>query len=96
VHRASWPDPAALREVAGPGDDAVLTAASAAITAVRKVKSQARVPMKNSIPLLLLTGDQEYLDALAAAGQDVQAAGHVDKIELRLAPGTGPVHDVPL
>jgi valyl-tRNA synthetase len=96
VHRASWPDAAALREAAGPGDDAVLSAAAAAIAAIRKAKSQARVPMKNPIPLLILTAGQEGLDALAAACQDVQAAGHVDKIELRAAAGTAPVHDVVL
>jgi valyl-tRNA synthetase len=94
VHRASWPDAAALREAAGQGDDAVLGAAAAAIAAIRKAKSQARVPMKNPIPLLILTAAQEGLDALAAACQDVQAAGHVDKIELRAAAGAAPVHDV--
>ncbi len=83
VHRASWPDPAELRAAAGPGDDTVLGAASAAIAAIRKAKSQGRVPMKNPIPLLILTAGQDRLDALAAARLDVQAAGHVDKIELR-------------
>ena len=96
VHRSTWPDPAGLRESAGPGDDTVLGAASAAISAIRKAKSQARVPMKNPIPLLILTGAPECLDALAAADRDVQAAGHVDKIELRAATGTEPVHDVVL
>jgi valyl-tRNA synthetase len=94
LHRASWPDPAALRAAAGPGDDTVLEAAAAAIAAIRKAKSQARVPMKNQIPLLILTAGHERLDALAAARHDVQAAGHVDKIELRAAPGTGSTHEV--
>ncbi len=96
VHRASWPDPEALRTVAGSSDDAVLSAASAAIAAIRKAKSQARVPMKDPIPLLVLTAGQERLDALAAAGLDVQAAGHVDKIELRPAAGSEPAYDVVL
>jgi valyl-tRNA synthetase len=96
VHRASWPDPEALRTVAGSSDDAVLSAASAAIAAIRKAKSQARVPMKDPIPLLVLTAGQERLDALAAAGLDVQAAGHVDKIELRPTAGSEPAYDVVL
>jgi valyl-tRNA synthetase len=96
VHRASWPDPAELRTAAGPGDDSVLDAASAAIAAIRKAKSQARVPMKNPIPLLILTAEQDRLDALAAARPDVQAAGHVDKIELRAATGSEPAYDVVL
>ncbi len=96
VHRASWPDPTALRAAAGPGDETVLSAASAAIAAIRKAKSQARVPMKDPIPLLILTAGQERLEALAAAGLDVQAAGHVDKIELRPAAGSEPAYDVML
>jgi valyl-tRNA synthetase len=94
VHRASWPGADMLREAAGPGDDAVLGAASAAITAIRKAKSRARVPMKNPIPLLILTAEKDRLDALAAARRDVQAAGHVNKIELRATTASEPVHDV--
>ncbi len=94
VHRGSWPDPAELRAAAGSGDDSVLGAASAAIAAIRKAKSQGRVPMKNPIPLLILTAEQDRLDALAAARMDVQAAGHVDKIELRATTATEPVHEV--
>ena len=96
VHRASWPEEMALRAAAGPGDDSVLDAAAAAIAAIRKAKSQARVPMKNPIPLLVLTADQATLDALLAAGRDVQAAGHVGSIELRTVEGGEPAHDVVL
>jgi valyl-tRNA synthetase len=96
VHRARWPDAAGLLAAAGPGDDTVLEAAAAAIAAIRKAKSQARVPMKNPIPLLVLTADQPSLDALLAAGPDVQAAGHVSRIELRTAQGGEPVHEVVL
>ena len=54
VHRAAWPEAAWIREQAGPGDDAVLSAAAAAIAAIRKAKSQARLPMKNRISSLVL------------------------------------------
>ncbi len=94
VHRAAWPEAADLRDAAGPGDDAVLAAAAAAISAIRKAKSQAQVPMKNPVPVLILTGHQAALDALAAARADVQSAGKVDSIELRHADGMEPVHDV--
>jgi len=96
VHRTGWPDASALRAAAGPGDDGVLAAAAAAIAAIRKAKSQARVPMKNPIPLLVVTAERQSLDALQAASADVQAAGHVGRIELRAAPGGEPVHDVVL
>jgi valyl-tRNA synthetase len=94
VHRSDWPDAPALRSAASPGDDGVLEAAAAAIAAIRKAKSQARVPMKNPIPLLIFTAQQADLDALQAASSDVQASGHVEKIELRTAHGTEPVHEV--
>ena len=94
VHRAAWPDAASLREQAGPGDDAVLTAAAAAIAAIRKAKSQAQLPMKNPVPLLILTAGQLRVDALAAAGDDVRSAGRVTAIELRATDGAEPVHDV--
>ena len=94
VHKAAWPDAALLREQAGPGDDAVLTAAAAAIAAIRKAKSQAQLPMKNPVPLLILTAGQPRVDALAAAGDDVRSAGRVAAIELRATDGAEPVHDV--
>jgi len=96
VHRAAWPDAASLREQAGPGDEAVLTAAAAAITAIRKAKSHAQLPMKNPVPLLILTAGQQRIDALAAAGDDVRSAGWVAVIELRPTDGAEPVHDVVL
>ena len=94
VHRAEWPDAASLREQAGPGDEAVLTAAAAAIAAIRKAKSQARLPMKNPVPLLILTAGQPRVDALAAAGDDVRSAGRVAMIELRATDGAEPLHEV--
>jgi len=96
IHLAGWPDAAELGQMAGPGDDAVLTAASAAIAAIRRAKSQARVPMKTPVPLLILTADQAGLDALSAAGRDVQAAGRVAAIELRTRGATAPAHEVVL
>jgi len=94
VHRASWPDAAVLRDRAGAGDDAVLAAAAAAIAAVRKAKSQARVPMKTPVPLLTLTAGQPDLDALAAAAPDVRAAGRISAIELRPGAPDESVHEV--
>ena len=94
VHLSAWPDAAGLRDAAGPGDDSVLAAAAAAIAAIRKAKSQAQVSMRTEIPLLIVTAGQPRLDALAAATRDVQSAGHVAGLELRVGDGAEPVHDV--
>jgi valyl-tRNA synthetase len=102
VHRAAWPDPAALLALAGPADGAggpgdgtgVLDAAAAAIAAVRRAKSLARMPMKAPVARLIVTGPQADLDALAAAAADVAAAGRVGEITLRPLAGIETVHEV--
>jgi valyl-tRNA synthetase len=96
IHRAPWPDGSQLRDRAGPGDEAVLVAAAAAIAAIRKAKSKAQVPMKTAVPLLVLAGRPDELDALAAAGPDVRSAGRVTAIELRRSDQAEPVHEVVL
>ena len=96
IHLAPWPTVTELPQPAAAGDEAVLLAASAAIAAIRKAKSQARLPMKNPVPLLIVTAPRAHLDALAAAAQDVRAAGHVAGIELRAADIADPAHDVVL
>ncbi|MGO9082955.1 MAG: class I tRNA ligase family protein, partial [Streptosporangiaceae bacterium] len=97
IHRAGWPDPAALLAAgaaapgladAGPGGpraaDAPLAVASAVIGAIRKAKSQARLPMKAPVARLAVTGPASELAALAAVLPDVQAAGRV--ADARLEP----------
>ena len=78
----------------GPGGTAALDAAAAAIGAVRRAKSRARLPMKATVSQLILTAPQEQLDALAAAAPDVSAAGHVGEITLRPLAGIEAVHEV--
>ncbi len=86
IHRAAWPDAAALRAVAGP-DDLALDAACAAIAAVRKAKSERRLPMRAPVRLLTASGPAAQLDALAAVLADVLSAGRVAAAELRPSDG---------
>jgi valyl-tRNA synthetase len=100
VHLARWPDPAELLAMTGddPGtsarDGAALDAAVAALTAIRRAKSQAGVAMKAPVAELILTAPQARLSALDAAARDVRAAGKVERITLRPAPGAEPAHEV--
>jgi len=101
VHRAAWPDRAGLLALADagagePGGTAALDAAAAAIGAVRRAKSRARLPMKATVSQLILTAPPEQVDALAAAAPDVSAAGHVSEITLRPLAGIEAVHEVVL
>jgi valyl-tRNA synthetase len=92
VHLAAWPDPAPLAALAG--DPGVLDAASAAIAAVRKAKTEARVSMRTPARSLTVTASEDHLAQLSAAADDVRAAGHLDLIELRTGPRPG--HEVRL
>jgi valyl-tRNA synthetase len=85
IHGSAWPAGAELSNLAGPGDDAVLAAAAAAIAAIRKAKSGARLAMKDPVPVLVVTAGQADLDALDAAVADVRSAGRVATVELRPA-----------
>jgi valyl-tRNA synthetase len=97
VHRASWPEPEPLLAAGGTDAkqaEAQLDAASAAIGAIRKAKSQARLPMRASVRRLVVTAPAPQLAALAEVLADVRAAGTVAEVELREAAAGEPVHDV--
>jgi valyl-tRNA synthetase len=96
VHRAAWPEPAeALAGADGAGRGA-LEAASAAIAAIRGVKSAARVSMRTPVRELVVAAPQDHLDALTAVLPDVQAAGRVERTELRLRDQPEPAYQVTL
>jgi valyl-tRNA synthetase len=97
IHRASWPEPEPLRAAGGTGAaeaDAVLDAASAAIGAIRKAKSQARLPMRAPVQRLTVTAPAPRLAALAEVLSDVRAAGSVAEVDLHEELMGEPVHDV--
>ena len=97
VHRSSWPDAAELRDLAGAGDEAVLTEAAAAIGAIRQAKSRVGLPMRQPVPALILTADVSTRAALAAASADVRSAGKVAEIRLQPADAaTEPGYEVVL
>jgi valyl-tRNA synthetase len=81
IHRAAWPAAAELPTARAGGDR--LDAAAAAISAIRKAKSEARLPQKAEVTSLLVSGPRTGLDALDAVLADVLAAGHVREAELR-------------
>ena len=77
VHRAPWPTPEPLREAAGDADAAVVAAAGAALAALRKVKSEAKVSMRTPITAVTLTVPTATRSAVELALGDVRAAGRV-------------------
>ena len=96
VHRAAWPEPAEALPGADGAGRGTLEAASSAIAAIRGVKSTARVSMRTPVRELVVTAPQDHLDALPAVLPDVQAAGRVERTELRLRDQPEPGYEVTL
>lgn len=78
VHRAPWPTADQLRKPGG--DPAVLAAASTAIGAVRKAKSDQRLSMRQPVTRLTVTAPAAYLANLAPALDDLRAAGTIAQV----------------
>ncbi|MFV0251782.1 MAG: valine--tRNA ligase [Beutenbergiaceae bacterium] len=89
VHRAAWPSAEPLRAAAADTDPALLTAAGAALAALRKVKSEAKVSQKTQLTDAVLHAPAHQVTLLPTVLDDVQAAAKVvGDLELRQAEGT--------
>jgi valyl-tRNA synthetase len=96
VHRSPWPEQEPLRAIAADAGEGLLDAASGAIGAIRKAKSQAQLPMRASVRRLVVTAAGADLSAHAAVLADVLAAGSVQAAELRAAGVPEPSYEVAL
>jgi valyl-tRNA synthetase len=83
VHLAAWPQPASAPAGA---DRRPLAAASQVIAAVRRAKSQAKLPLRTPVRLAALAGPAELLAAARVAEADLAAAGRVTAFEYRERP----------
>jgi valyl-tRNA synthetase len=92
VHTSRWPaasDPAAARPGAGTdADPAVITAAAAVISAIRKAKSEAQLSMRAPAGTVRVSAPAAEAERLRAACGDIAAAGNVGT--LLIEPGPGP------
>jgi valyl-tRNA synthetase len=74
VHRASWPTTA---DVPTGGEPEMLGAVGAALAAIRKAKSEAKVGMRAEVPSMTLVGPDEVLAHVRVAEPDLRAAGRL-------------------
>jgi valyl-tRNA synthetase len=74
VHRESWPS---VEEVPVGGDPAVLASVGAALAAIRKTKSEAKVGMRTELSRVALTGPESALTRVRSAEEDLRAAGRI-------------------
>ncbi len=81
VHRAPWPEPATdAREPEG-----ALAAATAALSAARKAKSDSQRKLRAPITKATLRDTPQRLSALRKAAEDFRAAAHIAELELQPA-----------
>jgi valyl-tRNA synthetase len=81
VHRASWPEAALLRELAGAADESVLQVASEVIAAVRKAKSEAQVSMRTEVAGATVSASPAVWERVELAAGDLHAAGRISRME---------------
>ena len=102
VHRASWPEAGPLRALAGdavpasasssaaaapPSDPAALLAsAGAALAALRKIKSEAKVSQRTEIAFVELLVPESQVAWVRAAERDLRAAGRVRDLTITAVP----------
>jgi valyl-tRNA synthetase len=84
VHLAAWPEPAPAGVAAA--DQRPLEAASQVIAAIRRAKSQARLPLRTPVAHAEVTGPPAWLAAVRAAEDDLAAAGRVAAFGYRERP----------
>ena len=82
VHRAPWPDAAALRAVAGPADPLVLDVTAGALTEVRKAKTSAKRGLRTEVVRMVVTDTAPRIAALRLAADDLRQAGRITTLEL--------------
>jgi len=81
VHRAPWPDSGAGGGGGvGAGDAGVLAAASDALAAVRKAKSEAKVSMRAPVASVVVRDSHDRLAQLRAAASDLADAGSIESL----------------
>jgi valyl-tRNA synthetase len=82
IHRASWPTPERTRVASAGADPAILIAAGAAVSALRKIKSDAKVSQRTEIISVDLLIPEAQVDQVNAAKPDIMAAGRVRSLQV--------------
>ncbi len=82
LHTSSWPDAAALRADADGADPATLAVAGAALTELRRSKTEAKRSLRTAITSATITDTDERLALLRTVLADVAEAGVADGVEL--------------
>ncbi|MGK7221347.1 valine--tRNA ligase [Kocuria flava] len=96
VHRAPWPDAAALAPLADGADPELLTTVGEALSGLRKAKSEAKVKQRTAVRTAVITGSAEEVARLEAGLGDLRAAGNAAELRLEAGDAGVGVRDVEL
>ena len=80
LHRASWPDAAALRADAGTASDGLLPLAGQVLTELRKTKTEAKLSLRTPITTATITDTPDRLALLEPALADLRDASVADEL----------------
>ncbi|WP_462186964.1 valine--tRNA ligase [Frankia sp. CcWB2] len=89
VHRASWPDAAEIRKLAEGARAELLGAVGAALSGVRRAKSEAKVSQKAEVASVLISGEADLVALVESVAADLRSAGSIR--ELTLSPTGGEI-----
>jgi valyl-tRNA synthetase len=82
VHRAPWPTTHEVRSASQGGDPGLLSVAGAALSQVRRAKSERKLSMRTPVPLAEALGPAPMLEQLALVADDLRAAGRIGRLDL--------------
>ena len=82
VHRAQWPDATELARLAGAGRADVVDAVAAALSGIRKAKSEAKTSMRTDVAAVVVSGSVSDITRIEIGQADLRAAGRVQELTL--------------
>lgn len=77
VHRAAWPQVDELQPLVSGSDADVLHTVAAALSQIRRAKSQAKLSMRSDVTSAVVRGPADDIARVASASADLAAAGRV-------------------
>jgi valyl-tRNA synthetase len=80
IHLTAWPTQDELAAAAAGGDRAIVEVMASAISAVRKVKSEAKVSMRAEVASATFHGAAQDLERIRLAQADLLAAGRIAEV----------------
>ena len=82
IHRQVWPVATDVAQTASDGDAAVVDAVAAALSGVRKAKSDAKTSMRTDVATAVVTGPAADMARIKAVADDLKAAGRIQELTL--------------